>query len=168
MARPVFMVCCSSRSEDRNTNFLSIFEILEGYKLATLKVRDGKLIDAEVTKLATEGQFQTGVHFCVISLWMQTEDDSKDDEFLHELAITDPGEPEKIATSGVFRFEKSFQRLIVELHKGGQWKQSGICEVESRIKKKNSPEWIRQRFPIPIQVVQPEVEDADEGAAPAN
>jgi hypothetical protein len=147
MPKPVFIIVSRSNSLDRSSGFLSIFEVIEGYALAIGNDPQGiKALEG------VAGEASSSIEFKVVATWMRDDSESPSEEFEHQIEIRSPGEPAKLLHSSTLSFEKTFHRIMISTRKIAPWEQSGTVEVEARIKKVGSDDWVKQIYPFPVVV----------------
>jgi len=146
MARPIFIVCSNGVSIDRATNFLTMFQVLEGYTSTISETPEPVPVTESVRAIVGD------IRFFVTAVWMREPEETPEDEFEYELAITSPGQERQVFDHQHCKIPKNFFRITAGLQKSSPWDQAGIVSVECRLRKLPDGEWKTQEFPIPITV----------------
>jgi len=154
MPRPVFVILAHGVSEDKTTNLVSLFTIVEVVRHPV--AAEEKPTDPSSDK--TTFRLSLFSELTALAVWMR-EDGDEQTVFEHQFAVYVPGETDEKLTVPPqpfqFEAEKSLRRFrlnIQGLLPVG--KESGIMELESRVRKaESSDEWLRQRYPIVSQIL---------------
>src|SRR5262245_21223731 len=102
MPRPVYIICAESGSEDKDTQLLSLFNIVERIEVTPLPQGEGPFL---VLTTALR----------VAAVWMRGEGETAEDEFEHQMVISPPANAEPVSTEVTpFRFEKLLRRFSLK------------------------------------------------------
>jgi hypothetical protein len=156
MPKPIFILCSESQSQDRRSNLLSVFNIMERVEVKA---------QAEPSDAPKDVVLIDMFSFVVTAVWQQTEDDTDGDEYESETVLHLPGPEAKRLTRDTGSFtlrslDKPLQRITL-LVKMPALKASGKFVAESRIRKKGTDNWLSQTHVIPV--VFDESPDSDAG-----
>jgi hypothetical protein len=144
MARPVYIICSESGTEDKLTGLVSHFNVLERI---------------QISKVPSSGPEETilvqTLTFRATAVWMRSEDDSPDKEFEYQTILhIPPDNREQVVQEGRFFFgaDKPLYRIVV-MGSGPPFAGPGIFRIESRIRKVGDETWLRQDYPIEVEEV---------------
>lgn len=144
MPKPVFIICAREIVEDKSTNLLSIFTVIEKIEAVA---SDSEIPRGRDGRPGIPPQFQ---QIKVVAVWMQ-QDGDRDGEFEHEFQV-DVGDFHR-DMAGNFTFDdaplKRFQLTLVGFPIPDE---SCVGYVRSRIRRPGSVEWQIQEYPIPITI----------------
>lgn len=102
----------------------------------------------------------------VIAVWMMDAED--EGEFEHEFAVLMDGEEHQ---QGNWPFsadgELRLRRFILSMHGFPAAKQTGVCYLRSRVRRRGATDWISQEYPLFIEVaeIKAEAETSEAGHA---
>jgi hypothetical protein len=135
------MICSLAQSTDRDSGLLSAFHILEALEVPTEPLPE------------TEASRRLNVlSLSINASWMRYDNDEAG-EYEYEIAMKSSGdESESVIQKGTFQFDSILHRLNTVLRKLKPWTQSGVCMIESRIRKIGAERWIIQNYPIQITI----------------
>ena len=141
MASPSYILLCKSTSIDKDTNDVSVFNIVEKIHITP--------VPPEQTGRRTVILWQP---LKLIVEWlMGLEDDVKDD-FDFEFYVTINDKTDQLPIKGTFRFEaeKPRHRFIITFPLPFHFDKyaKGIMVFESRVKKTVASEWLRQSYSV--------------------
>ena len=146
MPKPVFILLAKSCTQDRDSNALSVSEVVESFEFSPVLPSEQTLIVWEPLRL--------------IAVWRGEESDGygpdgKSDEFEFESIAHVPGAGSMVVSSGTFRFEKDrpVQRIIVAFLSPIPMKDSGLFRLESRIRTGGN-DWISQDYAVLVKKVE--------------
>lgn len=138
MPRPVFIICSQSASEDAETHFLSLFQIVE--QLMVPKIPEG-----------SKETISRGFSFRITAVWMRGEEDTPEQTFDSQLRLHFPGTSDpRILGENSFSFSARFQRFSIILQMGGGV-EPGVLLIEHRIRRAGDEQWLSQTYPIPVE-----------------
>ena len=147
MPKPVYILCAESGSVDAKTNRMSHFNIIE--KIAVTKAR----VPRQTKPMPGAPPLNS---MQVVSVWMRTAQDTENQEFEYELDISLPHSQKKHTPGkGRFKFTKPLQRITVGIVGLLPFSRSGLMKIQCRIRKVGDRKWLRQEYPIIIEVVTP-------------
>ena len=148
MPRPAYIVCCVSSVEDKETNMLSVFNVIENIRGMTVQEAEEKA-KTENKPLVIQTQ-----ELRILCSFMLDEQESSDDLFDFELRFLPPEmEPISVATHE-FKIEKFFHRFKVKFQGPlPTGEKTGVFWIEARAKKKENTEWVSQRYPIQLEIM---------------
>jgi hypothetical protein len=153
MPKPKYIVCCDSTSHDRTSNLLSLFSILEGFKITRVRVPG-----AEPEPYKGDPSALLPLELCCVATWERTEGESCEDEFEHEMTVEFPGAGKQTVTGGTFVISKRLQRFVATIVAPGlplrSTLQSGDVIVRSRVTTADGQqEWV-QEFTLPLELIE--------------
>jgi len=149
MPRPLFIICSEHMSIDRDSEFVSLFRLVEAVTFQPDE--EQKLLE------------DTDLPLKIISAWMREEADDFETDFEFRLG-------RRLPTSGrfvvmkteEFRFKKSFHRFIANTIFPG-YDGEGIMWFVGQVRKKGEAEWISHEYPVIMKASEPEeIETGDE------
>ena len=160
MPRPVFIICYTLGSEDKETGLLSLFRIIE--KLQVAHIPFPQLPQGAQAFLIEKDPMH------VVAAWMKNAADDPNDEYEFEMSMMVPGGQEFQLGSGVFQFDanRPVHRFTVAIRGQIPFKQAGILIIENRIRKKGYTDWMRQDYPVVIDFTPPPQMPGLSNAAP--
>jgi len=162
MASPVYLICARSTSEDRHTNLVSLFSIMERVTIFQYKKDTPQSLPPGVSR-------NPFYPFRIVAVWMKSDGDTPDVEFETEVELIKPTGERITALHEQFRFSKShdLQRIVVDID-GPQpfGLVAGLFVVEAKLRRVGAQAWTKMRYPIRIDVVLAEGEGPTEEAAP--
>jgi hypothetical protein len=151
MAKPHYMLCSEGRIVDRTTGLVTYYNVLE------------QLILSIGRPTGVSGE-STYLRFVITAVWMRDPDEEETTyEFETYMHIPGGHEPRRIH-AGDFQFgRRHFHRLEVffqgspvptqeEAAPEALRLQTGVMRLESRIRPKDSTEWLSQEYRIPLQI----------------
>jgi hypothetical protein len=146
MPTPVYMLCCESQSVDAVTGLISHFNVFN--QLNFEPVVAGQPIPPRSPN-------QTLWFRMIASATWKMDEEDRDRSFDSQIAITLPGEQEKIIGQGRFDFTKPFQRIDA-LIQGIQFNRAGTFLIQIRIRRVGDEgDWDRQSYPILVEATSP-------------
>ena len=145
MPKPVYILCAESGSIDEKTNRVSHFNIIE--KITVTRERIPRQ-----TRSTPIGPPLNSMQ--VVSVWMRTVQDTENQEFEYELNLFLPHRSKKLIPGrGRFKFTKPLQRITIGIVGMFPLTRSGLMKVQCRIRKVSDRTWLRQEYPIIVEVV---------------
>lgn len=145
MPKPVYIICAEGVTEDRRTNLVSLFNVLE--KLTATVEPDGDN-EEKVQRLPL-------LRFRALAVWMREESDPLDQEFEAKLQLIIPPDGEEITlpVRRRFKFKEGghLQRISLTFEGGPPMKGPGTLRVLSLVRAVGSEEWLRQEYPIFVE-----------------
>ena len=153
MAKPAYIICSRSKSEDRETNALSLFEIVERVALDASNPPESL---EEQEPSAPQTQRGSSVFIaCVLAVWLKEEDDYGA-SYEAEFGMVSPSGTDIPVPLPPFTMAKDagsfLHRLMVRLDGLPPLTEGGVWMMEARIKRIGSSEWNKQRYPIVVDV----------------
>ncbi len=146
MPRPIFVLPAQGVVEDRDTNMLSIFGVIdqltigEGLRAKATPDHPAVPIDAGIIK--------------VLAVWMR-EDGDNDVDFEHQFSIIHEGK-EELDAKVQFRFKGPLHRFIMTVAGFLVPEHSSMVYLRSRLRRVGSEEWIgSQDYPLWVRLVAP-------------
>jgi hypothetical protein len=139
MAKPCYIICCESGSEDKLTGLVSHFKVLEEIELREIaRLPDGSLAP------------NLPLTFQIVAVWQKEHPNEPDEEYDFETSIfLPPGNTQCDVMSGFFRFDKLRFRVTCQIPalpiRGG-----GMLRCESRIKRRGDDAWLAQTYEIQV------------------
>lgn len=142
MLRPVYIIASQSTAEDKLTNLMSLFSVFESVEFHAEPISGNHPMPAQ--------------QFRVVAVWMREEGDEAI-EFEQQFRFHRPGLGiEEVSAPAQFRFESPerwLHRFMLICNSFPPVSASGIFEVESRVRRVGSEDWVSQRYPIRVQYV---------------
>jgi hypothetical protein len=148
MAKPLYMICCESGTEDAYTGMASHFNIVD--RIVVMPDKPDPLSGGA-------GPPVTSIPLRIVSVWRAEEGDYED-EFEHEITMTLFSQPGTATLySQPFRFlrDRPRHRTTVVIA-GFKAEQSGELVVESRIRLPGQSDWLTQSYTIDVLLRQSE------------
>lgn len=142
MPQPVYIICSLSGAEDKHTGLLSHFDIVEKFQITRIP-----------TERKKEFPITTGPTFRMVAVWMQTSEDSPDQEFEYETVLFMPPDNKQVtANQGRFSFSKPLHRFVMSFV-GIPIEGPGLMYLEHRVRSVDSDAWLKQKYPIFLEEV---------------
>jgi hypothetical protein len=143
MPEPVYLICAESGAEDKQTDILSLFNIVERLVITPMPPVDGVvLVPPQVLR--------------VVAVWMRNENDGPEDEFEQQMVFSPPAGAASVMTGVTpFRFEKLLHRFTVKMNIALAFAGPGMFWVETRVRRRGADEWITHRYPIVVDAEPP-------------
>jgi len=135
MPIPAYIICSRSTAEDVNTRQMSLFHIVDTFK---------------VTRIGAAGSAlaQSSMSICVTAAWVLEPTDSKGEKYDYEIFGILPNSNFRMnIASGQFIFEKPIHRVTSNGTVAG-FPDVGIMKFISRIRKTESQQWIEYSYPV--------------------
>jgi hypothetical protein len=118
--------------EDKVTNLVSHFHVLESFNLTPLR----------------PGQPLIPFSFRMTAVWMRSEEDPLDAEYEYQIiGHSAASADEWMGPTGRFHFTLPFQRIIAEIEIPGV-PPPGVYHVECRIRALGESDWLKQDYPL--------------------
>lgn len=151
MARPVYMICSESGSEDKQTGLVSHFTVIE-------KIQFRPIETANLAANLAPGQpiAVPQPSFWVTALWMRGSDDNAEDWFDYSIIVHSPEKEPILRASGKFQFTKELHRFSVRTELTFAAQNPGMMLVQSQIRKVGESDWLNQEYPILVDRIDPE------------
>ncbi len=155
MPKPVYIICAEGVTEDKRTNLLSFFNIVEKLIAEPLSEKGEKPSKSPIFQLRT------------VAVWMREESDPVDQEFEAQLQLIMPPNDEIVTAPNISRFrfkEGSFLvRITLQFMGDPPIKGAGVLRVVCLVRPVGSEEWQRQEYPIIVQIkeAKPQEEHAE-------
>jgi hypothetical protein len=143
MAKPLYIVCCESVIQDKASNLVTHFNVIEQFTISSVQHHD------ETVVKTMSGR---PVPLSVDSVWI-AEDGDLDCDFDIQLTFNfEPQEKaEDILIDTTFKFSGPRHRSTFAISPGVMFTKAGTFVVTARIKKKGTSDWISQVYPIEVQ-----------------
>jgi len=151
MPRPVFVVCSESISQDRETNLLSIFSIIERLDFFIGGKPDGTSDPAQMAIKHFRAR--------LTAVWM-FDPDEVNIPFEHEVAfLLPPNGEEVLGAKTEFSLREGFHlhRFVTALV-GLPPIKTGTLNLVSRVRRAGDSDWISQSYPVVVSVSEPSTE----------
>ena len=150
MPRPVYIICAQSMTQDKDTNLVSFFTVIER---VTMKLPPlGQATPAPPA--AHDSLARDVTAFKVMAAWVREQDDNG--EFEHEFSVVVDGEEKPHGRRPfVFGEDKWMQRFVLLMHGLPAPSTSGIVSVKSKVRRHGSNEWLSQEYPILVELSRP-------------
>lgn len=148
MPRPVFILCAESLAQDKATNLISVFHILDGFQVFRAENA------AAVAEVARSKDPASAAQLLMVGIarWMRNPGDDPEAEYEFELAVRVPGASEpKIISKGSFVFRKAMHQFMSRMKI--DWAAAGTFLFISRIRKVGDTDWMYQDYPMEISVI---------------
>jgi hypothetical protein len=117
MARPVYIICSLSGSEDKRTGLLSHFNVIEKLQIIAIPIKPDDKVQAP------------SITFRMVAVWMRGDEDTNQEFEYEVVALMPPENKEVHGTKGKFVFEKPLQRLTVEFIGSPPFAGAGIMYI---------------------------------------
>lgn len=156
MPTPVYIICCESGVEDRNTGLASLFNVVERIIAQPPPIEEGESKTIHLVHCPS---------LRIVAAWRAAADHDFDSEFESQIwMLTHPQGNDQCVWSTSFRFAReapNYRATVVirALHIIA----SGQLIVESRIRKVGKTKWLTQRYVIDVSLQPPA--ESKEGAA---
>lgn len=144
MARPVYLICSESGSEDKETGLVSHFTVVE--KIQFRPIDATNLGPGQAIAVPQSA-------FSVTAVWMREKDETADDWFDYSLVVLAPDNEPILGAGGQFQFTRPLHRFTFRSHLTFAFNQSGLVVVESKIRKVGTKDWLTQSYPIVVEQV---------------
>jgi hypothetical protein len=143
MPRPVYIICSESGAEDVRTGIVSHFQVVEKIQVTLLPLETGGLPVSQVISLR------------MTAVWMKSPDDIFDQEYELETAFyLPPDDTMRVVQTGRFSFGPDAPLFrSVAFGPCPTFVASGLFRVESRIRRVGDQEWLRQDYPILVEIL---------------
>lgn len=154
MVQPAYTLLAQSISQDRDSNAISLFHVIE--RVALWVPAEGDQVVPNHPDAAST------FRGAVVSVWIKGESDFGR-TFQYELALVPPGDNEQESIIGKLDVKfsddrsKQLERIVIRLIGFPMLpKVSGIVWLESRIRKASATNgdaaWVTQRYALPVDV----------------
>jgi hypothetical protein len=146
MPKPVYILCCRSGSDDRNSGLASHFDVIDRLQLKQLHLP--VLTDSNMAVLLASP-------IRIVAVWQATGSGDYEVEFESELRGLLPSSNTEVTfVSNKFRFDPGMARfrLTVEIP-SPLFAGSGSFVAESRIRRCGETEWLKQAYDIDVVVL---------------
>lgn len=143
MPSPVYIICAHDIVENKATNVVSIFNVVE--KITASRAQAGESVPLpHVTLLKA------------IAVWRKEEGD-EGQEFESEMTVR-AGDEELGRATSVFQFDATagLHRIILTFPVMLAVQEDGVVTVRSRIRRADNGDWIEQSYPIAWEFIQAE------------
>ena len=158
MPIPVYMLCSESLSVDSITGLLSHYRVFNSLQITPLGTKGPTVLPPSATPW-----FQ----MTASATWMLEAGERVYDKYEYQFLIRQPKDgPELIVGSGFFTFAKLFHRIDLNVQ-GQPLSQSGTFHIENRIRKTGASTWIKQSYPLVVEVVGQIRSDATDDKPPS-
>lgn len=142
MPRPMYVICAQSGAEDKRTNLVSLFNIVERFEAVPLPTTNPAIIQSPT--------------LYILAVWVQGETDQPDNDFEHQFVFSWP-EQEPILTEPMrFRFEKPLYRFMAINPGPLFFRGTGTFRIESKVRLVGTEEWLRQEYLVAVEMKNPE------------
>jgi hypothetical protein len=142
--RPVYIICSESGSEDRQTALFSFFNIIEKIQI------ENRPADGEVKLVGT-------MPFRATAVWMATDPEDWTEEYEAQMVFLLPrSNKELVVYEAPFRFGHDMLKPMQRFTVAGYCPPldgPGFLRIESRIRKRGESNWLKQDYPIIVEVI---------------
>ena len=154
MARPAYTICEKLKSEDRETNELSLIGVVERIVLGHL-VKPGPVSSPPVAGITGPGRPLIAFDAFVLSVWLLEQSDHGE-TFETQFSMVSPSGTDIPSELPTFTMSKNndlvLHRVMVRLDGLPAFDEQGVWWMETRIRRAGSEsEWARQGFPLIVQ-----------------
>jgi hypothetical protein len=161
MPKPAYIICATGIAEDKRTELLTFFKVIEAYDVVLVNDLQQPANPDTTTK---KPKVVFGIEMNVMAVWLQEETDSFDDQFESEIALVAPdGTDVTSVAHAQFSFNPKgllYRCPVLNFIIPG-FPGLGIFRMEARIKKAGEDDWReRQSFPIIVREMKKEAGDA--------
>ena len=161
MPKPVFIICCEGVLQDKTTNNLSIFKVLE-----KVIVKKGITVDpaSPMARPYAAGSGYPG--FEGVAVWRKEAQDVGK-TFFHKFHIEHP-DAVAVVEEQTFQFTEAgeLSRFILVLSGIPIPEKSGVVLVKSQVREDGSTEWNSQDYPIFFDIIDKPSETVGESTQP--
>lgn len=159
MPKPVYIICAAGLSEDRSTNLVTLFGIVESLVVAPVPIPDGTKVNF------VKGPNNPGElgQLKVMAVWMKTSAAEDNVVFEHEFVL----QFDDVELPPIGRMEFTFtpdaylKRFLLCFDGLPPMTKDGFAVIRSRIRL-DGGEWMSQEYPMMMIVHQPEVASSDD------
>lgn len=139
MPLPAYMICCQSGIEDKETNLVSLYFVVDLLRLSPLPQ----------PKTPGEVVYVDALPLRIVASWLKCEGDTDDQEFDTETRLVSPNGDSVPLTGTRFKFGPVlFYRFTVKAPRQLPINSPGIWWLENRVCKVGAEEWVSQKYPI--------------------
>jgi hypothetical protein len=148
MARPVYIVCAVSGSEDKDTGLISLFELIEKFQIFPI----------DLAKPSSSPIVIKAQPIRVVAHWMMEPEKGErfGDLFEFEFRLVLPPIPTVLPLgSGTFQFAepRKFHRFTIRIETPLPFQGPGFMWVESLVRRKDATDWVIQSYPIELEEI---------------
>ena len=138
MPKPVYVLCAENVSTDRETNLVSLFNVLERFEF-TAGPQPADKIAAKILSPVVRA----------IAVWAREKGDLGK-EFEHQFEIAVPGNPKNPVGPSPFQFgqDKILHRFVLTIQLGPM--KSGALKITSKVRRKGAKSWENQSYEIQV------------------
>lgn len=153
MPKPVYIICASGLSEDRATNLVSLFGIIESLVVASDPIAEV----AKSTQVKREPKPGDLGQLKVMAVWMKTSDADVDVTFEHEFVV----QCDDVELPPIGRMEFTFtkdaylKRFLLCFDGLPPVTRDGFAVIRSQIRR-DGGDWLSQEYPLLIVIHKPE------------
>jgi len=168
MPRPVYILFCDSGSVDNHTNRVSLFNVIEIFKVLLNPTEGAEDQVKSTIEAGTRISSKLGGGQRVTAVWMREDGDTPDAVFETQLTCLAPDGTSLFSSPMLtFSFKTWFQRFdVYSLHIPG-FPSLGVYAIESRVRRVGEQEWQwRQSFPFVVEEFKPAPTKSLPDAAP--
>lgn len=154
MPSPVYIIAAESVSEDRETNLVSLFHVLE---VITVEVSVVRTPNPTPNESRVEHHV-SGKPMVVIAVWMKNPSDDTNAVYEHQFVLRYPDGTEKMLHQlDEVAFPSEAKKLTRHGLKFANFmpKQNGVHRFVSRMRLVAGADWIEQQFPLDCVVSLP-------------
>lgn len=142
MPQPAYIICASSVVTDEVTKFVSLFNVIEAFIVATSD--DPNVAAIPLPPGAGPSAFK------VVAAWIREDGDSPNVPFECQIALVSPeGRDVFFSQPTPFNFVTNFFRLTTSEIRLPGFPSLGLFRMEGRVRRVGETEWLaRQSFPL--------------------
>jgi hypothetical protein len=146
MPKPVFIICAQIATQDRDSNLLSLTNVLEQIAVRWHPQEDQ----------SKEVKYIHLVTFSIVAVWTRAADDGPDDEYQAEMWVRYPGDEAKeiLMKLDNYRFDASadaLQRMVAHVRLEPP-SVGGVIHAGSRTRKVGKTQWLTQEYSMRLVV----------------
>lgn len=144
MPAPAYILFAQNVDKNRKNNMVSLGSVIE-----RLVVN----VDNLPEDIREQDDPMLGVEFRGVAVWLR-EDSDAGKEFESELAFIKPDGTETVKAHSEFKFadDQNLQRFFLKITSIPLLEESGVLQVESRIRRKGNKRWKSQQYPILVDM----------------
>lgn len=170
MPKPVFIVVSQSGVEDRQTNLLSLFNVIERLVIKKKPAKEDAGEPGQFKEVNAAELPAMHFGFRIAAVWMLEQSDPPEGTLDAEMVFSVPPHNREVRHSmGPLEYKKgSFIVRVSAIVIGPPpCDGSGILRVKIRVRFSDTLEWLEQEYPILIETIDETVTDSNDPAPPS-
>lgn len=144
MPAPAYILFAREVDKNKKNNMVSLGSVIERLVVNVDNLPDG---------IRDQDEPMLGVEFRGVAVWLREAADVGK-EFESELAFIKPDGTETVKARSEFKFaeDQNLQRFFLKITNIPLLEESGVLQVESRIRRKGNKRWKSQQYPILVDM----------------